>query len=52
MSSTTMRHYDATMSFMPLRSVRKAERVRRRMNVRLSRRRFKQMTRTLLTRSF
>jgi len=50
MSTTTLRHYDATMSFMPLRGVRRAERLRRRMNVRLSRRRFRQMTRTLLTR--
>ncbi len=50
MSTTTLRHYDATFAFVPLRGARRAERARRRMRLRLSRRRFRQLTRALLTR--
>jgi len=51
MSTTTMRHYDATLAFVPLRGARRAERARRRMRLRLSRRKFRQLTRTVLSRA-
>lgn len=52
MSDTTLRYYDATLSFMPNRSIRRVQHARKMLRLTTSRRRFKQSVRGALSHLF
>lgn len=50
MSYATLRHYDITLAFIPTRRERHINKAMRRLRIRASRRRFKQMSRAFIRR--
>ncbi len=50
MSSTTLRHHNVTLSFLPQTRARRIESMRRDVRIRFSRRRVKRMARAFLQR--
>jgi len=50
MSTATLRYYDMTLGFVPFRQERELERSLNRLRLRVSRRRFKQAVREMLSR--